>query len=227
MSSTISIVLLVPLLDGTNYHQWAIAMKTYLQVQELWSIIGGNKTAPKRPAALDNAAKDEQKAIYNVDMAEYKAKHETWTLKNEKAYGTILLHLSATIQATQKAITARNLWSELDEEFNQPHNMTIFSDFKYCLDYHLLGHSDPMPDILKIEDCFNCLANQQCSIPELIKGMILLNALPPKWHSIAEIYLQGNNEVNDIRFSTVKYAIRFSTIKYAIRFSTIKYAITN
>ena len=207
MSSTISIVLLVPLLDGTNYHQWAIAMKTYLQVQELWSIIGGNKTAPKRPAALDNAAKDEQKAIYNVDMAEYKAKHETWTLKNEKAYGTILLHLSATIQATQKAITARDLWSELDEEFNQPHNMTIFSDFKYCLDYHLLGHSDPMPDILKIEDCFNCLANQQCSIPELIKGMILLNALPPKWHSIAEIYLQGNNEVNDIRFSTIKYAI--------------------
>ena len=176
---------------------------------------------------MDNAAKDEQKAIYNVDMAEYKAKHKTWTLKNKKTYGTILLHLSATIQATQKAITARNLWSELDEEFNQPYNMTIFSDFKYCLDYHLLGHSDSMPDILKIEDCFNCLANQQCSIPELIKGMILLNALPPKWHSIAEIYLRGNNEVNDIRFSTVKYAIRFSTIKYAIRFSTIKYAITN
>ena len=182
-------------------------MKTYLQVQELWSIVGGNETAPKRPAALDNAAKDEQKAIYNTDMAEYKAKHETQTLKNEKAHGTILLHLSATIQVTQKAITARNLWSELDEEFNQPHNMTIFSDFKYCLDYHLLEHSDPMPDIFKIEDCFNCLANQQCSIPELIKGIILLNALPPKQHSIAEIYLQGNNEVNDIRFSTVKYAI--------------------
>jgi len=160
MSSTTSIVLLVPLLDGTNYHQWTIAMKAYLQVQELWSIVGGNETASKRPTVLDDAAKDEQKAIYNADMAEYRTKHETWTLKNEKAHGTILLRLSATIQAMQKAITARNLWSELDEEFNQPHNMTIFSDFKYCLDYRLSGHSDPMLDILKIEDRFNCLANQ-------------------------------------------------------------------
>jgi len=97
MSSTTSIVLLVPLLNGTNYHQWAITMKAYLQVQELWSIIGGNETAPKRPAALDDAAKNEQKVIYNADMAEYKAKHEIWTLKDEKAHGTILLHLSATI----------------------------------------------------------------------------------------------------------------------------------
>ena len=58
---------------------------------------------------MDDATKDEQKAIYNADIAEYKAKHKTWTLKDEKAYGTILLCLSATIQATQKAITARNL----------------------------------------------------------------------------------------------------------------------
>ena len=106
MSSTISIVLLVPLLDGTNYHQWAIAMKTYLQVQELWSIIGGNKTAPKRPTALDNAAKDKQKAIYNVDMAKYKAKMKS---RHKKAHSTILLCFSVTIQITQKAITARNL----------------------------------------------------------------------------------------------------------------------
>ena len=58
--------------------------------------------------------------------------------------------------------------------------MTIFSDFKFCLDYHLSDNSDPMPDILKIEDCFNCLANQQCSILELIKEIVLLNTLPPR-----------------------------------------------
>jgi len=100
MSSTTSIVSLVPLLNGTNYHQWAITMKAYLQVQELWSIVGGNEITPKRPTALNDAAKDEQKAIYNTDMAEYRTKHETWTLKDEKAHGTILLRLSVTIQAT-------------------------------------------------------------------------------------------------------------------------------
>ena len=67
---------------------------------------------------MDDTAKDEQKAIYNTDMVEYRTKHETWTLKDKKAHGTILLYLSATIWAIQKAITAGNLWSELDEEFN-------------------------------------------------------------------------------------------------------------
>ena len=57
------------------------------------------------------------------------------------------------------------------------------------------------------QDYCNYLANQQCSIPELIKGMILLNTLLPKWHSNTEIYLQENDEVDDIRFSIVKYAI--------------------
>jgi len=59
----------------------------------------------------------------------------------------------------QKTHTAKELWSELEEEFNQPHHMTIFSDFKFCLDYCLLDNTDPIPDILKIEDHFNCLAN--------------------------------------------------------------------
>jgi len=94
MSSTTSIILLVSLLDRTNYHQWTIAMKAYLQVQELWSIVGGNETAPKRSATLDDAAKDEQKAIYNTDMVEYKTKHEIWTLKDAKPHGTICSNLA-------------------------------------------------------------------------------------------------------------------------------------
>ena len=182
-------------------------MKAYLQVQELWPIVGGHKIAPKRPASLDNAVKDEQKAIYNTELAEYNTKYEAQTLKDEKAHSIILLCLNMTIQAMHKANTTRELQLELEKEFNQPYNMTIFSDFKFCLDYCLSGNSDSMSDILKIENCFNCLANQQCSIPELIKEIVLLNALPPRQHSVAEIYLQGNDEVDDIKFSTVKYII--------------------
>ena len=107
MSSTSSIVSLVSLLDGTNYHQWAIAMKAYLQVQELWSIVGGHKIAPKRPASLDNAIKNKQKTIYNTELAEYSTKYEAWTLKDEKTHSTILLCLNVTIQATHKVNTAR------------------------------------------------------------------------------------------------------------------------
>jgi len=55
---------------------------------------------------LDDAAKDKQKAIYNVDMAKYKAKMKP---RHKKAHSTILLCFSVTIQITQKAITARNL----------------------------------------------------------------------------------------------------------------------
>ena len=81
-------------------------MKAYLQVQKLQFIVERNKTTLKRPTALDNAAKDKQKAIYNVDMAKYKAKMKP---RHKKAHSTILLCFSVTIQITQKAITARNL----------------------------------------------------------------------------------------------------------------------
>ena len=207
MSSSSTIVLLVPILDGTNHYQWAIAIKAYLQVQELWAITGGSEVTPMLPTAPNTAAATKILAAYKAELAEHNVKFETWSLKNDKAYGTILLYLSATIQATHSVYSAQKLWSELETEFNKPHNMTIFSDFRYCLDYCLPGNTDPVPDILRIEDHFNYLSNQQCTIPELIKGMILLNALPSKWHSVTEIYLQGNNEVGDIKFATVKYAI--------------------
>lgn len=102
---------------------------------------------------------------------------------------------------------ARDLQLELEAKFNKPHNITIFSDFKYCLNYRLSGNTDPISNIFRIEDYFNYLANQKYIIPELIKGIILLNVLSQKWQSVAKIYLQGNKKVNDIKFATVKYTI--------------------
>ena len=50
----------------------------------------------KKPASMDTATKDNKN---NTELIEYNAKLKTWTLKDKKAYGTILLYLNTTIQA--------------------------------------------------------------------------------------------------------------------------------
>jgi len=45
---------------------------------------------------MDTATKDNKN---NTELIEYNAKLKTWTLKDKKAYGTILLYLNTTIQA--------------------------------------------------------------------------------------------------------------------------------
>jgi len=81
--------------------------------------------------------------VYKVELVEYNMKFKTWSLKNNKIYKTILLQL----------------WSELEIKFNKLHNMTIFNNFKYYLDYCLSENTNLILDIFKIKDYFNYLSN--------------------------------------------------------------------
>ena len=42
-----SAITIVPILNGTNYNEWASAMRAYLQINKLWFYVNGNKTCPE------------------------------------------------------------------------------------------------------------------------------------------------------------------------------------
>lgn len=71
MSFSSTIVFLIPILDRTTNDQWSIAMKAYLQVQELWSITRGSEVVPMPPTTPDVAAAFEIQAAYKAELAEY------------------------------------------------------------------------------------------------------------------------------------------------------------
>jgi Domain of unknown function (DUF4219) len=51
LSTTMSntLISLVPVLDGTNYHPWKRSMEAYLKSQDLWNITTGIETSPETP----------------------------------------------------------------------------------------------------------------------------------------------------------------------------------
>ena len=73
-SNTTTVSTHVPILDGTNYREWAAQMQAYLWSTGLWLIVNGTTTAPTNPQAL-----------------------AAWTLSNSMANGNIELCLSHNI----------------------------------------------------------------------------------------------------------------------------------
>ena len=73
--ATNSISTHIPLLDGTNYREWAAQMCAYLQSVGLWLIVSGTTMAPTDPAELAK-----------------------WTLLNSMANGAIELRCSLNIR---------------------------------------------------------------------------------------------------------------------------------
>ena len=79
---------LVPVLDGTNYRDWAVLMQSYLQLQDLWEVVGG---AHRMPAALGPSPTAAQTTAYNEQYA-------VWNTIDNKAIGAITLRITASLR---------------------------------------------------------------------------------------------------------------------------------
>jgi len=58
-----SLECLVPILDGTNYYDWAVLMQSFLQMQDLWEVVDG---AHHMPTALTPGATNAYNAAYTA-----------------------------------------------------------------------------------------------------------------------------------------------------------------
>ena len=89
MSSTLD--RLVSVLDGTNYRDWSVLMQSFLQMQELWEVVGGRTcmpTEPTRPTApcptppatTTLPVPPAQQEAYDAAMATYHIEYDAWNL---------------------------------------------------------------------------------------------------------------------------------------------------
>jgi len=89
MTSTHKLSLLstsMSILDGLNYLGWKNQMRAWLQLKGLWQITNGNE---KKFNKLDPSTSSAHKANYKQCM--------DWDNKDDKAYGTILLHVNPSV----------------------------------------------------------------------------------------------------------------------------------
>ena len=102
--------------------------------------------------------------------------------------------------------TAAQTWTNLQMQFISGGISSIYQDFKATMAMKI-GTSNPAKDMMSLYTYLECLRANQVVIPEYIQGMMLLNAVPNKWDHIVAYYVQQQQTVNTITFTTIQTAI--------------------
>ena len=113
----------VPVLDGTNYQQWAAQMQSYLMSQGQWPCVTKNpptgSTIPPPSSSMKKPADDEE-AESSALLTDTDAIAK-WDENNTKAVGNIRLRLHHTISYQFNDVeSAKTLWATLRERYGMP-----------------------------------------------------------------------------------------------------------
>ncbi|KZP30222.1 hypothetical protein FIBSPDRAFT_1038538 [Athelia psychrophila] len=131
----------------------------------------------KDPGNVPSSVSDDTK------QAQHEDKQKDWKSRNRKALGTMRLYCYGT-----------------------PGASTIYADFKAAAKFYISGNSHPAPEINKLTQIIEHLKVDKVDLPELVRAMMLLNAIPQKWEAIPTIVLQ-QHETTKLTFAVVRDVI--------------------
>ena len=166
---------LVPVLDGTNYQDWAAAMQSFLQSQGQRKVISRPGPSPvyKEGETEKDGTPKAGVVATNVDSI------EDWNDTDDRALGDIRLRLNSNIRQLLKDMDlAVTLWEQIKEKYGKPGLGQAFIEFKATMNTSIPPNQDPAPSLDKIMMHFACLADLELLIPSNIQSMILLAKAP-------------------------------------------------
>ena len=133
-----SLTSLVPMLNSTNYQQWASVMKLYLMSQGQWKYIIRLPPVPKSSFASTTKPLSSKKKAGEEDNDDYQNALKMYKDLNNKAVGNICLHLHHTIRYQfRNEDQAHFLWEK--------QNLTIELSYKFQHLWQELLSSQPKP----------------------------------------------------------------------------------
>ena len=127
MSSTLTS--LVPILDGTNYQQWAAQMQSYLMSQGQW------KATTDLPPTLGTEIKEDEDTKAKITVYTNQEAVDYFEENAAKALGNIRLRLHHTIGYQYALVDSpRELWDILREKYARPGISRAFLEFRGALE---------------------------------------------------------------------------------------------
>ena len=184
MSSTLTS--LAPVLNGTNYQQWAAQMQSYLMSQGQWKV---TTYLPPTLGTKIQELEDKTKVIVYTNQDQV----NTWEENATKVLGNIQLRLHHTIgyqYATEDS--PRTLWDTLKEKYARPGISRAFLEFRGALETRIPDGQDPRPAINKIMAHFTTLTGYGFEIPGEVKVMIIAKALK-SMESVVQLLVSETN----------------------------------
>jgi hypothetical protein len=198
---------LVPVLDGTNYRRWVQDMQAYLQTQELWEVMTNDYPFPTEPQGRTTGT-GAQAVTTPPDpdlMVTYREELRKWRRKNNAAAGAISLRIHPNLRHHCNTV-ASTTWRNLRDAYAGQSMPAIFADFKQIIQTRLSG-GNPIPEIEHLATLFGRMASNNTAIAAQMQAMILLAALPQKWDSVAQLFLQRADLTDHLTFANVSTAI--------------------
>jgi len=161
MSSNNNTTTLVPILDGTNYVQWAVVMKAFLMSMAHWAYPQGHV---KRASLPDK--KEDRERLPETEKEEIRAKQAAWDEKDGVVMGHIVLRTNAMIQQVLiECTTSFAMWNSLHETYGKATAPTVFRDFKDCLGAHISVNHDPTQYFDKLFAAFGRMSSAEVAVP--------------------------------------------------------------
>jgi len=209
MSSTLNTF--VPVLDGTNYQQWAASMQSFLMSQGQWRIITKNAPLPVyknstqvAPVKADDDTINVQATRRAQAAADQRAMLteptnqdalDEWEELVSKAVGNIRLRLHHTIAYQYNTEDdAANLWQSLLNKYGQPGISRAYIEFKGAMDTNIPNNSDPSPSLDKMMAHFTRLRDLRFELAPKVQAMMILAKAPASMETIVQVFFQEGDQ---------------------------------
>ncbi|PFH45463.1 hypothetical protein AMATHDRAFT_9190 [Amanita thiersii Skay4041] len=158
----------IPLLDGSNYHQWSSLTEAYLQVQNLQDVITTDGPGPKEEG------------------------YDTWKKMNIQVLG--LLKMMVIIKLHYLiGDNAKTSWNNIKTQFDTPGIWAIFNNFRTCAQYRM-NPNNLMKDLGKLNTMFNCLAAYGEPVSNAFQAIMVIAAFPAGWDNLASTILATHSK---------------------------------
>ncbi|KZP09578.1 hypothetical protein FIBSPDRAFT_702407, partial [Athelia psychrophila] len=108
-------------------------------------------------------------------------KQKDWKSRNQKALGTMRLRMAPAVRHIISGKNANEAWTALKSAYGTPGASAIYADFKAAAKFYISGNSHPAPEINQLAQIIERLKVNKVDLPELVRAMMLLNAIPQKW----------------------------------------------
>ena len=170
----------IPIFTGSDFRIWEQKMGDYLKSQHLWRITT-DAPSSTRPVEVTANAPTLVEAVAQA----------TWDKNLEQVQGIIGSRISQTLRL-HIGMTCAQTWTNLRTRFSTPGVSKITADMYIVYLMKLSSTHNPHPDMEGMNMLFERLNANGMTFSDAQQGLILLNAIPKEWLTMAQIYSQSN-----------------------------------
>ncbi|KAF5354224.1 hypothetical protein D9756_007005 [Leucocoprinus leucothites] len=208
----------IPVLQGPqNYQFWSMRMQGFLSMITTpgtpltgWTVTTG--MVPPLPP-LVAPVMDADNNVTNA--AEASASH---ALRTEEERQRNFLEQSAIgmlIQAVPDSMLHLivqgdpiTTWDELQRLYSTQGPASVYGDFVCAVSWSLSGNMDLAQSIAELESLFTRIEGATARLPEVIRAMILLRAVPQEMETLAQSILVNQMQMSQLTWDLVRSAIQ-------------------